>query len=596
MDILRHLAQELEGVAPVARKKDREREKPRFSSRSWFAAHMHRRPCRWDVLIHELAGDLAKVCWQVRPKLKRDSLRIANEKLVEHGRILARGFEILLQQRLYHDESLAAAIDAGMLLPEQIESLTAQAEHECFNPLLRKSAEDVSLEYVPSKDPDAVLLARTLADSLREFLADRCGPGGDLRECLTDPLPEAGAFFPPKTEEEPLPPPAGRPSRDIQRLAVIVFESDDPVTLKYKLGAIAHQDPWLSIEWRQEVLKQAPKYAAKGYDAAAGMQALIDQRVFRATRLWGKTPIDILLERQPDMPPVQRRRLERWRDENRETAVIVKELLQPPFVFVEDLMLHSEYRLRLPKPHMHKAVRPGMVMHVRVVPWDDVWALTGVARGGPTMASAELDKLRRVPAGPPGIESPLYGKAVELQQEQYRAWMDLFGRDEMVFDDGRKLADTVARYYTYWTNERVNPDTGKTPAQLHAQQHGEAPATPELKLPEHMLRSDDVGILFHPLHGMLFVLEYGLFRSAFGSDAERTKAQLDLVWEYLTEDGVSFCIFQRMRELYPAQTERVFRLLLREDAWQLDRDFEPTLRKYKGEQMRRPPKAWLTPV
>jgi hypothetical protein len=187
-------------------------------------------------------------------------------------------------------------------------------------------------------------------------------------------------------------------------------------------------------------------------------------------------------------------------------------------------------------------------------------------------------------------------KARKLQLEHYQAWLKLYGSDELLFDDGHKLRNAVEEFYHHWTYHVVNPENGLTPAQSYERQHGGSPPRLSVPMPQHLLESDDVAALMDPLGGLSFVTSYGLFRAAFASETPPTPAQLQVVWGFLRDESIEPSVFLRMRERYPERTQDVMRLVLKDRLFRLDEDFEPTLRKFKGRAMRKPPKAALSLV
>ena len=134
----------------------------------------------------------------------------------------------------------------------------------------------------------------------------------------------------------------------------------------------------------------------------------------------------------------------------------------------------------------------------------------------------------------------------------------------------------------------ILPDSGLTRAQLYQQKHGNA--TPGMKspLPDQLLEAKDTAIVFDQKHGMAFYVGYGLFRSAFEDQGPLSPEQIQRVWDYLVSESTDYWLFQRMRDQYPERTQYVFRQVLKDEQFQLDRDFDPTLGKFKGEAMRRP--------
>lgn len=76
------------------RRRRTRRQKTSISSRHLFAARLHRRPCLWDVLIHELAVVLSNRYRQISDELSTETFQFASEDLTTVGWMLAKGFEI----------------------------------------------------------------------------------------------------------------------------------------------------------------------------------------------------------------------------------------------------------------------------------------------------------------------------------------------------------------------------------------------------------------------------------------------------------------------------------------------------------------------
>ena len=89
---------------------------------------------------------------------------------------------------------------------------------------------------------------------------------------------------------------------------------------------------------------------------------------------------------------------------------------------------------------------------------------------------------------------------------------------------------------------------------------------------------------------------YRLFRSAFDDQGQLTSEQVQRVWDYLIDESTDYWLFQRMQNQYPERTEYVFRQVLKDKHFQLDRDFDVVLRKFKGQSMRRPVRPMITVI
>ena len=572
------------------------RPKTSQSSRDLFVADLPRRPCLWDVLIHELAVVLSGRYLKTRNQLSTRAFWFSNEKSVTVGWMLARGFEIFisrnwpaglcedLKDKLWHlDESSAGQI----------------AEHtasQCFEPLLRKYVEDTQGLYPSRPHSDLTKVTLDLAEALRAFLLSRCASEGNLYKCLTNPLADHNRYFLDNGEAADPIRSCGDSVHDVYLLGLTIHDEDDGGDLKRKLAHMVRNDPWLSAEWRSSVQREMRERQQSGpiNDSSTTIQQITDDFIFRATHLAGKTPIQLLIERQKSMSERQKQRLLRW---DRETfcGQFLIRAVETTYIEATDLASDRNYRLEATEPEALRSLKPNDLLFSRVTPWDDHWLLSGIQQyfQGAGKDQNLVSQLRQEARSRPSYrhidnDEPGIKKDFKAQEAQYQAWMALYGQEELLFEDGLKLGAAMNRFHRYWNDEMILPDSGLTRAQLYQQKHGNA--TPGMKspLPDQLLEAKDTAIVFDQKHGMAFYVGYGLFRSAFEEQGPLSPEQIQRVWDYLVSESTDYWLFQRMRDQYPERTQYVFRQVLKDEQFQLDRDFDPTLGKFKGEAMRRP--------
>jgi hypothetical protein len=544
------------------------------------------------VLVWEVAQALAKRCAARRSVLAAAGLPLSQWELPGVALMLARGFDAALARQLWRDPEFAGAVDAGKLHEPALTRLVPLLASECYEPLLRKYAEDVADRYLPRPDPPLAQLAGQLANLTADLLLNRCAPGGgDLRASIVSPAEDATDYFP--DNDEPADPAvgSGRASVDIRRLRVCIHESDPPDIVKRKLLRFASGSPWLAEELARRV-GDAVDDAEGDPDAdlsdldSARINA-IDGFLYAPTRVDGKTPVELLIEQQPDMPEAQRRRLSRWSDEAF-NGLFQLQGADGGFLTLRDVHDGREYRAWASLPDAFRTMPRNTLVITRLAPWDDHWVVSGAQQTFGEVSEEKLASIRRQmpailrhgPSTPAGEERERKARAIQL--EQYQEWLKLFGSDEVLFDDGRKLRDAVDRFYHHWTYEVVNPENGLTPAQSYEREYGSPPPPPRVPIPAHLVESGDVAILIDPLTGISFLEQYGTFRAAFASEAPPTPAQVSTVWTFLRDETIEPSIFFRMRDRFPRRTEEVMRLALRDRLFQLDRDFEPTLRRSRA--------------
>lgn len=105
-----------------------------------------------------------------------------------------------------------------------------------------------------------------------------------------------------------------------------------------------------------------------------------------------------------------------------------------------------------------------------------------------------------------------------------------------------------------------------------------------------------MGLVFDSAHGIFMLPDYPAFRSALESAAPPTRHQAAVALDDLRGSDIHYTVWLRARERSPAGLERLVRAALRDEEFSVEPDLEPLLRKYKGDQMRRPPEPGVTVV
>ncbi|HEX41283.1 MAG TPA: hypothetical protein ENN81_04395 [Phycisphaerales bacterium] len=576
-----------------------------ISSPGLHADRLHRRPCLWDVFIHELSKGLTLHCMQAAHHASADTFRFDDDESTRVGWMLARGFEILVAQDWAGQPCEGLGRKLWQLDEPTVVQISENTAYRCFEPLLRKYMEDSRGIYYGWPHPDLTPLVWNLGAMLGGFLLVRGIRGADLYRCLEDPLADHGRYFPDTGRPAGLPEASGDPFRDVQQLGLMIDDSDDGGDLKHKLVHFVRNDPWLFAECAAFVegeLERAAQWR-QWVDSGLAVDEATDTFIFRATHLAGKTPIQVLLERRRDISDRQRERLLRW-DREIFCGMFVVDGIDLPFLQTRDLRDDQSFTLEATKPGGLANVRVGDLLFSRVAPWDDHWLLSGIQHRfeGAGKKPEFLAKLRHQAGYGPlyrrlDPDDPHMQQAFAMQEAHYQAWMDLFGGEELVLPDGLALGAAMNRFYRYWNDEVIVPDRGLTRSELYRREHGHARPDIQFPLPDHLLKATDTAAVFDRRHGLAFYVGYGLFRSAFADgEAPLTAEQAERVWDYLTAESVDFWLFQRMRDRYPARTEEVFKHILKDQRFQLDRDFDAILGKFKGQAMRQPLRPMITVV
>ena len=585
------------------KRKETRRRKTSISLRQMFAASLHRRLCLWDVLIHELAVVFFIRCLQMSNRLSADTFRFNNEDSMTVGWMLARGFEILISRNWPAGLAEGLWEKLWQLDEASAEAIAGGVASQCFAPLLRKYVEDRRDVYPGRPHGDLCKLTTDLSEALKSFLLSRCTPSGDLYKCLKNPLADHNRYLHNNGRSADPASSSGCPIHDVYRLGLTIHEEDDGGDIKWKLIHFVRNDPWLFAEWTSFVQQRLDELENKERlnNKSSTIDEATDEFIFRATHLDGKTPIQLFIERQKDMSDRQTQRLLRWDAETFYGIFLVRGV-ECPFVDATDLASDDHYRLTGTKSEALRPLKSGDLLFSRVTPWDDHWLLSGIqqrfegAGEDQNLVSKLKEDARTKFRRPIDNNDPRIQEGFKIQEAQYQAWTALFGREELLFEDGLKLGAAVNRFHRYWRDEMILPDSGLTRAQLYRQKHGHPPPEVKFPLPDYLIQAKDTAAVFDRQHGLVFYVGYRLFRSAFEDQGQLTSEQIRRVWDYLTDESTDYWLFQRMRDQFPERTEYVFRQVLKDKHFQLDRDFNAVLRKFKGNAIRRPVRPMITVI
>ncbi|MEJ2705086.1 MAG: hypothetical protein P8Z79_21825 [Sedimentisphaerales bacterium] len=341
-------------------------------SRRLFSACLHRRPCQWDVLIHELAVVLSNHYRQISDELSTETFQFGGEDLTLVGWMLARGFEIFVVRNWPSGYGEDMKEELRRLDEVSAAPLAEYTASQCFDPILRKYVEETRDFYPGRPHANLTKITTALYTTLKAFLISRCSPGGNLHKCLMNPLADDDGYFPRNGKAPDPTSSCGDPLRDIYQLGLTIHDEDDGGDMKRKLAHFVRTDPWLFAEWKSFVRERldASKSKKQLGDQSMAIDEATDEFIFRATHLYGRTPIQLFLERQKDMPDRQRQRMLRWNAETFYGEFLIR-TVEFPFVHATDLANDKDYRLTGTMPEALRRFQSNDLLFTRVTPWDD---------------------------------------------------------------------------------------------------------------------------------------------------------------------------------------------------------------------------------
>ncbi|MEV4002458.1 hypothetical protein [Actinomadura sp. NPDC049753] len=232
------------------------------------------------------------------------------------------------------------------------------------------------------------------------------------------------------------------------------------------------------------------------------------------------------------------------------------------------------------------ALIPGTILIGGIVPVGGEWMISGTPMAFPA------DQADDVLAGLPEIvmrypervfrNPEKLAEARELQDQQRRAFIDLYGGDMVVVPGGEVRRTLMASYRHAYelAGSKAGPWT-----------------EPDLPpLPEEWTDADSVALIYDAEDGLGFYVDYAAARQAFAEpDLVRRRRYRDIVSAYLREEGISPVPIRRLAaEAGPDASSRLFQKLLKKPGFSWERDGEALLRKYKADWYAKPPLPRVT--
>lgn len=197
------------------------------------------------------------------------------------------------------------------------------------------------------------------------------------------------------------------------------------------------------------------------------------------------------------------------------------------------------------------------VLRARVVPWGERQLFSGEPDVyGELGVLARMDLLQGWRETPePALIEELRGlRAAFLRQREERAaFVEFFGRDEVVFDDDAALEAALPRFVHFLVNEHRVPSLGgETRASAFRHSKGAEPAIVQFRLGDTLRGEGRPGAFYDDVEGVHFLPRYGEFLDHLRGAAEHP----DVVRLYLDDPGITALPFHRA-----GRTDHLARLL-----------------------------------
>jgi len=347
-------------------------------------------------------------------------------------------------------------------------------------------------------------------------------------------------------------------------------------------------------------------------------QEIVIDTFITAGQVGDKTPIDLFIASQPELPKSDRQLLNSWKRSFIGLFAITKIL--PDGLELMNWLTAKHYTV---KPNDEKILqeisrfKEGEILLTRIAPVTDTYwtfscAYTPMGKLGKPKLAVAIGNFKD------NYKSHLYSDAPDLLAEAWQSvanyhqqFTDFFGSEEVTMP-GYQLNKKVTEFQEILTQERLKAagvDESKSLSEL-AEEAGvgddeiEAAAkeagadsqaisqlladksktkmvAPKVELPADLKKAEQVTAISHPHWGQMFLPTYTKFVALLEAEDWRSQEGADkLVKYYLENATINTFIWQKLAHLHPKQLEKVLQTFLERPQFKLDRDLESLLQEY----------------
>ena len=149
-------------------------------------------------------------------------------------------------------------------------------------------------------------------------------------------------------------------------------------------------------------------------------------------------------------------------------------------------------------------------------------------------------------------------KALEMQKEMCEAFIEYFGCNDPVFEDGKNAEKAINAFFGWRNTQWKVPGKDKTPNELWLEEHQQVFKMPKVRLKE-MYDQEDVGIICDEEAGIGIFPDYGFVKELFKGDYRKINNFKDVVCGLVEhEDFMDSYILKKLILNNPKRSVEVF--------------------------------------
>lgn len=354
------------------------------------------------------------------------------------------------------------------------------------------------------------------------------------------------------------------------------------------------------------------------HDATYEQKLLVDTFVTEGI-VGNKTPLDLFLDANLELPESDRALIRSWRKSFIGLFAVVSVL--PDGFELLNWLTDKHY---IVKPNEQQTLaemmrfQQGDILQTRIAPITDMyWTFSG-----PYMTMGRLGKPKLAVAignFKENHKDDLYSDAPELLEqawesvaEYHKEFLEFFGNDEvtlpgyqlnkkinelqelitkrrfaaMGIDQSKSLSDLaeeagVTEAEIKAAAEEAGADTEAVSQLFESSQGKTKMVMPKVELPAELKKAEQVTVFTHPRWGQLFLPTYTQFKSILQSeDWQSNKDTNKLLKKYLEDATINAFIWHKLAEAYPTQLEKVLQTFLELPGFKLEDDLDALLQEH----------------
>jgi hypothetical protein len=328
-------------------------------------------------------------------------------------------------------------------------------------------------------------------------------------------------------------------------------------------------------------------------------------------RVGEKTPIDLFLDQQSELSTCDRNLIHSWHKSFiglfAVTEIFADSCALMNWLTAKNYLVKAK---SLDELQLLNRLKTGEILLTCILPvTDGEWMfsapITIMGRLGKPKLAVAIGNFKQ------NYKNYLYTDAPELLEEawlsveQYhQAFIDFFNSDEITLP-GYKLQNQLKEFQKFMTqrsleaagidsskslqelaeeagisHEEIGSITVEVTQILESNQNSQM-VVPDIELPNHLKKAEQVTAITHPRWGQMFLTNYHSFKNLLEvTDWHSIENSERLIRQYLNEPEINISIWHRLAKEYPTKLEKLLKDFLNREDFDLQKDLEATLQEF----------------